>query len=58
MGTGEVPIPDIVQQLVDERLAARTIKDWARSDQLRARIAELGFSVEDSKTATKVRPLD
>lgn len=53
----DVLIPDEVQRLVDERLAARTIKDWARADQLRARIAELGFSVEDSKTATKVRPL-
>jgi cysteinyl-tRNA synthetase len=33
-----------------ERATARSNKDFQKSDELRQKIAELGFSVEDAKT--------
>ena len=43
-------IPDTVKAIAEERWAARTAKDWAKSDELRAKLAELGYTVKDSKT--------
>ena len=43
-------IPEEVQAIAEERWAARTNKDWAKSDELRAKLAELGYTVKDSKT--------
>jgi cysteinyl-tRNA synthetase len=43
-------LPAEVRQLVAERATARTNKDFAKSDELRQKIAELGFSVEDTKS--------
>ncbi len=43
-------IPDEVKALAEERFAARQNRDWAKSDELRAKLAELGYSVKDSKT--------
>ncbi|MBQ7831016.1 MAG: cysteine--tRNA ligase [Clostridia bacterium] len=43
-------IPAEVQAIAEERWAARTNKDWAKSDELRAKLAELGYTVKDSKT--------
>ena len=42
-------IPADVKAIAEERFAARKEKDWAKSDRLRARLAELGYSVKDSK---------
>lgn len=42
-------IPAEVIAIAEERKLARTNKDWAKSDELRAKIAELGFTVKDSK---------
>lgn len=39
--------PDHVIALAQERTAARAVKDWARSDQLRDEIAAAGFDVVD-----------
>ena len=41
--------------LARERDAARTAKDWKRSDELRAIIQSRGYTVEDTKDGTKVR---
>ncbi|UCG43452.1 MAG: cysteine--tRNA ligase, partial [candidate division WOR-3 bacterium] len=49
-------VPEEVQKLVDERQAARHAKDWARSDRLRERIAELGYLVEDTPDGARVKP--
>ena len=38
-----------MKAIAEERFAARKEKDWAKSDLLRARLAELGYSVKDSK---------
>ncbi len=41
-------LPAGAQELLDARAAARTAKDWADSDRLRAELAELGVSVVDT----------
>ena len=43
-------IPAEVQAVAEERWAARTAKDWAKSDELRTKLAEMGYTVKDSKT--------
>jgi cysteinyl-tRNA synthetase len=40
--------------LVEARAAARAAKDWALSDQLRARIDAEGWNVKDSKDGQKL----
>ena len=42
-------IPAEVKAIADERWAARTEKNWAKSDELRAKLTELGYAVKDSK---------
>jgi len=42
-------IPSEVIALADERFLARKNKDWAKSDELRDKIAELGYIVKDAK---------
>ena len=45
-----VEIPADVKAIAEERWAARTARDWAKSDELRAKLAEMGYAVKDSKT--------
>jgi len=45
----EVEIPEEIKKLAEERWSARLNKDWAKSDELRNKLAELGYSVKDSK---------
>ncbi len=40
--------------IAEKRLQARTNKDWAESDQLRAEIAALGWIIQDSKDGYKL----
>ena len=42
-------IPGEVLELVSRRTQAKEAKDWELADSLRARIAELGFTVKDVK---------
>jgi cysteinyl-tRNA synthetase len=59
LGLGELQPPDLelarsgvdvsdVQRLFAERLAARAAKDWARSDALREKLADMGVEVQDT----------
>ena len=50
-------IPDEVQAVAEERWAARLAKDWAKSDELRAKLTELGYAVKDSKTGYELTKL-
>ena len=50
----EVPEPD-VQQLLDERAAARAGRDCAASDRLRDALAERGIAVEDTRDGQRWR---
>ncbi len=45
----EEAIPAEVKAIAEERWAERLAKDWAKSDLLRAKLAELGYAVKDSK---------
>jgi cysteinyl-tRNA synthetase len=44
-----------VNALIEERNEARRQKQWARSDQLRDQLKEMGVTIEDSKEGTKWR---
>ena len=43
-------VPEEVEKIAKERFEARQNKDWAKSDELRAKLLELGYTVKDSKT--------
>ncbi len=43
-------VPADVQAVAEERWAARLNRDWAKSDELRNKLAEMGYAVKDSKT--------
>ena len=47
-------IPADVSQLLEQRDAARTSRDWALSDQLRDQIAERGFTVVDTSEGSQL----
>lgn len=47
-------LPQDVQKLIDERQAARAAKEWAKSDQLRDAIQDMGYAVQDTKDGMKV----
>ncbi len=51
------PTEDI-RRLVAERDAARTTKDYARSDELRDELQAMGLEVMDTAEGTRVRPRD
>ena len=50
-------LPDDVRRLLDERAGARAERDWARADELRDRIAALGWEVQDEEGGSTARPM-
>ena len=52
-----VKIPENVKLLVKERDTARSEKDFAKSDELRKKIEQLGFEVKDTSEGTTVNLL-
>ena len=54
--TNEVPAE--VMALVEQRAAAKTAKDWATADALRAQITGMGWAVEDTAQGPKVSKAD
>ena len=40
--------------LVNQRAAAKKAKDWPRADAIRARLAEMGWTVTDTAQGPKV----
>ncbi len=50
-------IPDEIKQLADERQKAREIKDWKKADELRDKIKNAGFIVEDSSEGWKLKKI-
>lgn len=57
VGKAPQPIPAAVQLLLDERAQARLDKQWARSDELRDAIADVGWQVRDTPQGQQVEPL-
>ncbi|HET9946799.1 MAG TPA: cysteine--tRNA ligase [Patescibacteria group bacterium] len=51
-----VEVPQAVVDLVSQREAFRKAGDWGASDEMRSKIQDLGWEVEDSKNGTKVTP--
>jgi hypothetical protein len=52
--SGEERPSDQVMQLLEQREGARANKDWAEADRLRERIADLGWSVQDTSAGQKL----
>jgi len=50
----EETVPQAVRDLVEARAAARAAKDWAQSDDLRAKIEAAGWNIKDSKDGQKI----
>ncbi|MCQ2602287.1 MAG: cysteine--tRNA ligase [Clostridia bacterium] len=50
-------IPAEVKSLVEERAAAKANKDWAKADEIRAKITALGYSVKDTKDGAVIEKL-
>ena len=46
----QIEVPDDIRAIADERWAARQAKDWAKADELRAKLADLGWAMKDGKT--------
>ncbi len=55
--SGIVTTPAKVGSLLEKREIARESKDFAASDELRAKILALGFEVEDTKDGQKIRKI-
>jgi cysteinyl-tRNA synthetase len=47
-------LPVEVRRLLAERVTARANKDWARSDELREHLRQLGYAVKDTKGGYEV----
>lgn len=54
----DILVPADIQALAEERWQCRLAKNWARSDELRAALAALGWSVKDGKDAYTLTPAD
>ena len=50
-------VPAEVRDLLDERSAARAARDWQLADDLRDRIAAIGWEVQDGPRGSTARPL-
>jgi len=50
-------IPTEVLKLVEQRERLRKQKEWKKSDQVRRKIQDKGFQVEDTKKGPEIRPL-
>lgn len=46
----EIVITPQIERLITERDEARKNKDWAKADELRTKLKDLGFEVQDKKT--------
>ena len=53
----EEAIPENVLAIAEERKAARAAKDWAKSDELREKLAGLGYQVKDKKDGYELSKL-
>ncbi len=54
----EVAVPGKVKELVKAREAARAAKDWAKSDELRDAVKNLGYAIDDTADGAAITRLD
>ena len=50
-------LPSEIRQMLEDRVAARTARDWAASDRLRDELAARGIAVEDTRDGQRWRRL-
>ncbi len=50
----DVEVPADIAAIAEERWAARQAKDWGKADELRARLASLGWEMKDGKEGYKL----
>ena len=50
----QAEVPAEIQALVDERTQARKNKDFAKADEIRAKLTEMGVILEDTKDGVKI----
>lgn len=55
--SGSGDIPEEVKELADRRWRAKLSKNWAEADELRKKIADLGYVIKDSKDGYTVSKL-
>ena len=57
LGVISIPdtLPDGAAALLEQRAAARAAKEWAKSDELRDTLAEMGVAVEDTRDGQRWR---
>ena len=55
MKKADAKLPEEIQALADARAEARKNKEWQKSDELRDKMKELGFIVEDTAKGQKIR---
>ena len=56
-GAVSADIPDEVMELVEQRKAARKDKNFALADELRDKIAALGYEVKETRQGTEINKL-
>ena len=44
----EIVIPEEVTKLAEERVEAKQAKDYAKADELRDKVADMGFEIKDT----------
>ncbi len=49
----EAVLDDEVEKLIEERQAARKNKDFARADEIRNKLSEMGIILEDTREGVK-----
>lgn len=50
----EIELPEEIKRIVEDRKIARENKDWAKSDELRDKIVQMGYSVKDTKDGMEI----
>lgn len=50
----ELELPEEIKDILEERKNARENKDWAKSDELRDKLLDLGYAVKDTKNGVEV----
>jgi len=54
----KIEIPKKVEELTQQRETARKSKDWKKADELREKIKQLGFILEDTSKGTEIKKIE
>jgi len=54
----KIEIPRKVKELAEQRENARKNKDWKKADELREKIKQLGFILEDTPKGTEIKKIE